>query len=92
MFDLTLDGGEPFFIADAAITKSTKDFTKSGHSAPTPAMVARSLIDAVEQRHPPRKMYLGQNSFLFRWIVPYLPVWMGDALFSKLMNVSIAGA
>ena len=55
-------------------------------------MVARSLIDAVEQRHSPRKMYLGQNSFLFRWIVPYLPIWMGDALFSKLMNVSIAGA
>lgn len=55
-------------------------------------MVARSLTDAVEQRHSPRKMYLGQNSFLFRWIVPYLPISMGDALFSKLMNVSIAGA
>jgi hypothetical protein len=89
-FDLVLEGAEPFRNAEAAIVKSARAFAEAARTAPSPLQVSKIIVDSIEQRHSPRKLYLGQNSFLFRWIVPYLPIWASDALFAKLMNLSVA--
>ena len=65
------------------------EFEESSRSAPTAKQVAKQIIDAAEKPKSPGKIYLGKNSFLFRFVVPYLPTVISDALFSKIMRMDL---
>jgi hypothetical protein len=91
-FDLALPDAEPFANASRALEKSGRDFAQETAKAPRPDQVAKAVVDAVEKRRSPPKLWLGRNNFLFHWIVPYLPVSVADSLFSKQMNVALAAA
>lgn len=77
------------YDARGAIEQAGKEFHESGKSAPSPASVAGDIINAVEKKHSPGKLYLGKNSFIFRHVLPHLPVSAADALLSKIMRVDL---
>jgi hypothetical protein len=83
------DTVEPFGNASAAISKSAEDFEKDSRKAPRPTEIAKAVINAVEKRHSPGKLWLGKNSFLFQHIIPYLPTWVTDKIFAGLMNLDL---
>lgn len=77
------------YDARRAIEQAGKEFEESGLSAPSPQAVARDVINAVEKKVSPGKLYLGKNSFIFRHILPHLPVAAADALLVKIMRVDL---
>lgn len=77
------------YDARRAMEQAGKEFEESGSSAPSPELVARDIINAVEKKHSPGKLYLGKNSFIFRHVLPHLPVAAADALLSKIMRVDL---
>jgi hypothetical protein len=58
--------------------------------APTAAQTAKAIVDAVEKDKSPGKMWLGQHAFEFRYIFPYLPVWLADVFWGKIMKMDMA--
>lgn len=89
-FPLTFgDTDHHAYDARGAIEQAAKEFEESGKSAPSPVSVARDIINAVEKKHSPGKLYLGKNSFIFRHVLPHLPVSAADALLSKIMRVDL---
>lgn len=90
--DFPLEFANPivsFGNVSGAIAQSAREFEKDGKKAPMPAEVAKTVIDAVEKQSSPGKLWLGRNSFLFHYIIPILPVWVADKIFSDLMNVKL---
>lgn len=83
------DTVEPFGNASAAIAKSAQDFEKDSRKAPQPVEIAKTVIRAIEKTHSPEKLWLGKNSFVFHYLVPYLPTFMTDKLFAGLMNMDL---
>lgn len=77
------------YDARGAMTQAGKEFEESGKSAPSPVSVARDVINAVEKKTSPGKIYLGKNSFIFRHVLPHLPTSAADALLSKIMRVDL---
>lgn len=73
----------------AIIDTVGREFKESTTKAPTADQVAKQIVAAVEQKSSPRKIWLGQNSFVFQYLVPYLPVWAADALWSKIMRMDM---
>lgn len=77
------------YDARGAMKQAGQEFEESGKSAPSPVSVAREIINAVEKKHSPGKLYLGKNSFIFRHVLPHLPTAAADALLSKIMRVDL---
>jgi hypothetical protein len=77
------------YDARNAMKQAGQEFAESGKSAPSPASVAREIINAVERKNSPGKLYLGMNSFIFRHVLPHLPISAADALLSKIMRVDL---
>lgn len=89
-FPLTFaDVDHSSYDARGAMRQAGQEFAESGKSAPSPLSVAREIIEAVEKRKSPGKLYLGKDSYVFRYLLPYLPIWAADALLSKIMRVDL---
>lgn len=56
-------------------------------SAPTPDIVARQIITAVEKKTRPGAIWTGVMAGMMRWFWPWFPVWLTDWLFSKVTEV-----
>lgn len=88
-FHLTFDDLDSSYDARDAIAAAGSDFAKSGKTAPSAADVARDIINAVEKKRSPGKLYLGKDNFIFRFVLPYLPIFVKDILLSKIMRVDL---
>lgn len=44
---------------------------------------ARTVVDQVTREDPPALLLAGKDSWLFRFLVPFLPVWVADLLLFK---------
>ena len=78
------------YEATAAIDQAGKEFAESGRKAPYAAEIAKQVIDSVELAHSPGKLWLGRQSYIFKWVMPYLPISIADKLTSKIMRVDMA--
>ena len=78
------------FIKYPAIADTvTREVKESSLKAPTADQVAVDIVKAVERRKSPRKIWLGADRVLFKWVVPYLPVWAADAVWSKALSMDM---
>lgn len=77
------------YDASQAIKQAGIEFEQSGKTAPAPSEIAKTIIDAAESVKSPGKLYLGKQSYIFRYVLPYLPIWAADALLCKIMRVDL---
>lgn len=63
------------------------EFKKMCANAPSVQEVASALGRAVET--PPRKLWLGERNWLFRWIIPALPIAILDRALSQAQHVGL---
>lgn len=64
-----------------------QEFRKMSQNAPPVQEVAKSLGRAIE--NPPRKIWLGERNWLFRWIIPALPIAIVDLALSQAQHVGL---
>jgi len=93
-FDLEFGQDSPrrsaLFTNFPAISDTVRrEFKKSTMTAPTAQETAVKIVEAVDRARSPRKIWLGQNNFLFKWVVPYLPVSAVDGLWAKVMRMDL---
>lgn len=86
VFDTPDDG---LYDASAAMKQAAAEFEESGKTAPLPKDIARDIINAVEKQKSPGKLWLGKQSYVFKHLLPYLPVSSADGLLSKIMRVDL---
>ena len=79
------------YDASKAIAQAGREFAESGKKAPLPAEVAIQIINAVEKSSSPGKLWLGRQSYVFRYLLPYVPTFVADMILSKLMRVDLVG-
>ena len=73
-FALTHDTPSPYMHNYPAIHKRCdEEVRKRLKTAIKPAQVARALVDVVESRDPPGKIWGGTAGWLFRWVWPNMP-------------------
>lgn len=63
------------------------EFKKMCANAPSVQSVAHALGHSIE--NPPRKIWLGERSWLFRWIIPMLPIFILDKALSQAQHVEL---
>jgi hypothetical protein len=73
----------------AIIDTVGREFKETTTKAPTADQVAKQIVAAIEQSTSPRKIWLGHNWWLFKYLVPYLPTKAADALWSKVMRTDM---
>jgi len=93
-FDLEFDQDSPrrsaLFANFPAISDTVRrEFKQATMKAPTAQETAVKIVEAVEKASSPRKIWLGQSNFLFKWIIPYLPVSAVDGLWAKVMRMDL---
>jgi hypothetical protein len=82
-----------FFTKYPAIVDTiTREFKAETAKAPTPDQIAVQIVKAIERSTSPRKIWLGHHWVFFKWVVPYLPVWAADTLWSKVMRLDMMKA
>jgi hypothetical protein len=82
-------GSTLFTPYPSIISTVAREFQEQTSKAPTADEVARDIVSSIERTQSPRKVWLGYNAFLFKWVVPYLPVKVADGMWSKAMRMDL---
>lgn len=89
-FDLSSPRRSNLFTKYPAIIDTVaREFRAETEKAPTADEIAESIVKAIEKSTSPRKIYLGRNWGLFKYVFPYLPTKTADALWSKVMRMDL---
>ena len=73
----------------AIIDTVAREFRAETDKAPTAEETAVEIVKAIEKSSSPRKIWLGRNWGLFKYLFPYLPTKAADALWSKVMRTDL---
>ena len=93
-FDLEFAPNSPrrstlFTKYPAIIDTVSREFRAETEKAPTAEEIAVEIVKAIEKSSSPRKIWLGRNWGLFKYVFPYLPTKAADALWSKVMRMDL---
>jgi hypothetical protein len=93
-FDLEYGPSSPrrstlFTKYPAIIDTVSREFRAETAKAPSAEEIAESIVKAIEKSTSPRKIWLGRNWGLFKYVTPYLPTQMADGLWSKVMRMDM---
>ena len=73
----------------AIIDTVSREFRAETAKAPSADEIARDIVAAIEKSTSPRKIWLGRNWGLFKYLFPYVPTKVADGLWSKVMRMDM---
>ncbi|CAD6590295.1 MAG: hypothetical protein TREMPRED_005687 [Tremellales sp. Tagirdzhanova-0007] len=89
-FALTHDTPSPYMAQYPAIDKRcAEEVAKRLKTAIKPAQVARALVDVVELRDPPGKVWGGTAGWMFRYVWPVMPGSLVSMFWRKVIHTDM---